>query len=327
VPTSTGTVELVRDRDRNGVTLVVNGAPSSYHELDDPGFLAFEYMQQMAAFVEGLPPGPLRVVHLGAAGCTFARWVEHARPGSTQLAVDLDHELLALVREWFDLPRSPRLRLRTGDARRELSTLRAGWADVVVRDAFAPDVTPPHLTTVEFDREVWRVLAPGGIYLANCADRAPLPVARSESRTWAESGAHDVVLSAEPALLRGRRYGNLVLAVRRPDPDALADTSPHIVPLADDAALARRLRTLPVPAHVLGGDELASFAASGLVRRDPPNDPSWTPSADPARAPARRGPHDDAAPSVVEDAASGRESGRSVRAGGPSRPGGPSDPA
>lgn len=278
VPTSTGTVELVPDPDRHAVTVVVNGVPSSYLDLDDPGFLAFEYMQQMAALVDALPPGPLRVVHLGAAGCTFARWVEHARPGSTQLAVDVDTELATLVRDWFDLPRSPRLRLRAGDARAVLAGLRDGWADVVVRDAFAGDTTPAHLTTHEFDAEAWRVLAPGGLYLANVADRPPLHLARAEAATWQRAGADDLVLVSEPALLRGRRYGNLVLAARRP---------PASVPLADDPALARRLRTLPVPAHVLGGDDLRAFAAGTPALHDPV-------------APA----HDDAAPSVTEDAAS-----------------------
>lgn len=295
VATSTGTVELVPDRDRNGVTVVVNGVPSSYLDLDDPGFLAFEYMQQMAAVVEGLPAGPLRVVHLGAAGCTFARWVEHARPGSTQVAVDLDTELVGLVRDWFDLPRAPRLRLRQGDARRELSTLRDGWADVVVRDAFAPDTTPAHLTTIEFDADVWRVLAPGGTYLANVADRPPLPLARAEAATWLALGGTDVVLTSEPALLRGRRYGNLVLAARKPTAAGAGDESASVAPapLAVDSALARRLRTLPVPAHVLGGDELATFAAAAPVLRD--TEP-WAPS--PVAT------NDDAAPSRSEDAAS-----------------------
>ncbi|MFC8732474.1 spermidine synthase [Luteimicrobium sp. NPDC057192] len=268
MPTTTGTVELEPDPDRNAVTVLVNGAPSSYLDLDDPGLLTFEYMQEMAALVGTAPDGPLRVVHLGAAGCSFARWVEHERPGSEQVAVDLDARLLELVRTWFGLPRAPRLRLRPGDAREVLATLRDGWADVVVRDVFAPDTTPAHLTTVEFARDVWRVLRPGGLYLANCADRPPLPLARAEAATLDAAGADDVVVVSEPALLRGRRYGNLVLAARRPADRGAADTGDAPVPLADDAALARRLRSLPVPAHVLGGDELASFRAAARPVHD-----------------------------------------------------------
>jgi hypothetical protein len=74
VPIDTGTAEVIRDPDfPQRVTLHVNGVPSSSLDLADPGFLDFEYMQQMAAFVALLPPGPLRVLHLGAAGSAFAR--------------------------------------------------------------------------------------------------------------------------------------------------------------------------------------------------------------------------------------------------------------
>ncbi|WP_157803645.1 spermidine synthase [Luteimicrobium subarcticum] len=280
LPTTTGTVELVPDPDRNAVTVHVNGVPSSYVDLDDPGLLTFEYMQQMAAVIDGsAPPGPLRAVHLGAAGCSLPRWVEHSRPGSTQTAVDLDTELLERAREWFDLPRAPRLRLRPGDARAVLATLRDGSADVVVRDVFAGDRTPDHLTTTGMAHEVWRVLTPDGLYLVNCADRPPLALARAEVATLRAAGARDVVMIAEPAVLRGRRYGNLVLAARPPRPPdddgQRADDAP--VPLADDAALARALRTLAVPARALGGAELTAFAGTTPPRHDEPADPATPP--------------------------------------------------
>ena len=70
VEIDTGTAEVVPDPDHSSrVTLHVNGVPSSYLDLDDPGFLAFEYMQQMDAVVAATTSGPLRAMHLGAAGC------------------------------------------------------------------------------------------------------------------------------------------------------------------------------------------------------------------------------------------------------------------
>ena len=234
VPIATGTVELRRDPAQpREVTVLVNGVPSSHLDLDDPAWLEFEYMQQMAAMVEEMPPGPLDVVHLGAAACALPRAFEARRPGSRQLAVDLDGQLLTLVREWFDLPRSPRLRLREGEARAVLAALPAASADVVVRDVFAGDATPRHLTTVEFLTEVSRVLRPGGLYLANCADRPPLQVARAEVAT-ARAVLDDVVLVAEPGQLKGRRYGNLVVAgTAGHGPADLTSTSRHL-PFHDD---------------------------------------------------------------------------------------------
>ena len=83
VPIPTGTVELVRDLDDpDGVTVLVNGVPSSYLDLVDPTRLVFEYMQQMAAVIDrvGDAGGPLDVVHLGAAGCALARAVDADAP-------------------------------------------------------------------------------------------------------------------------------------------------------------------------------------------------------------------------------------------------------
>lgn len=256
MPVATGSVELRRERDDpDGVTLLVNGVPSSHLDLVDPSRLEFEYMQQMAAVVERLPAGPVVAVHLGGAGCALARAIAAARRGSRQLAIEVDAVLAELVRRWFDLPRSPALRIRVGDARAELGRLPDASADVVVRDAFAGDGVPVHLMTSEFVADVARVLRPGGVYLANCADRPPLTLARAEAATIATAFAH-VAVVAEPGQLRGRRYGNVVLAATD-DPDLLAAP-----------ALARTLRTLPVPARILTDDEVVAFVGHAAVRHD-----------------------------------------------------------
>lgn len=244
--------------DPSSVTVLVNGVPSSELDLTDPTRLGFEYMQAMAAAIDVLPAGPLDAVHLGAAACALPRWLEAVRPGSRQLAVDIDAELLRLVRQWFDLPRAPRLRLRAQDAREALAGLPTAGVDLVVRDVFAPDVTPPHLCTAEFTAEVARVLRPGGLYLANCADRPPLALARAEVAT-ARTALGDVALAAEPSQLKGRRYGNLVLLGTRS-----ADDGPDLA----GAALARALRSLPVPVRLLHGADLDEFAGAAALLRD-----------------------------------------------------------
>ncbi|UZN04930.1 fused MFS/spermidine synthase [Cellulomonas sp. S1-8] len=253
-------------------TLLVNGVPSSFVDLDDPGLLDFEYMQQAGAVVEVVAARrpDLTVLHLGAGGCALARALAHRHPGARQLAVELDGDLARLARDWFDLPRAPQLRLRTGEARAELTRLADATYDVVVRDVFAGDRTPDHLTTLEFTREVRRVLRAGGVYVANCADRPPLALARTEVATLGAAFAH-VGVVAEPAQLRGRRYGNLLL-IGTDDPDLL-----------DDPRLARTLRTLPVPARLLTGPESRTLAGATSPRHDPPPD---LPPAAPLREPA-----------------------------------------
>ncbi|GEN79251.1 hypothetical protein AFE02nite_09850 [Actinotalea fermentans] len=260
VPVSTGTVRLQREAGSDQVTVYLNGVPSSSLDLAEPRWLEFEYMQQMAAVVDTLPPGPLDAVHLGAAACALPRWLDATRPGSRQLAVDVDAELVRLVREWFDLPRSPRLRLRVQDARAAVASLPDASQDVVVRDVFAGTTTPAELTTLEFATDVARVLRPGGVYLANCADRPPLTLARAEAATLRRAMG-DVAIVAEPGVLRGRRYGNVVL-VAVPARDA--------GPGLDGPGLARALRSLAVPARLVHGDELTGLVAGSAALRDPP---------------------------------------------------------
>lgn len=256
--TSTGVVELLRDPSRpSAVTVFINDAESSYVDLADPSYLEFEYMQQMTVVLDeaGFPaPRPLRAVHLGGAGCALARALDAQRPGSTQLVVEIDAELARLSRIWFDLPRSPRLRIRVADARAALGTLTPGAWDVVVRDVFAGIQVPGHVRTVETAQEARRALTPDGLYLVNLTDRPPLTVARTEVATLREVFPH-VSLIADPAILRGRRYGNVVL---------VGSAAPIATP-----ALERALRGLPLPVKLVAGEELEAFAGTHRPTYDP----------------------------------------------------------
>lgn len=283
VATGSGLVRLEVDRDNpRCLTVFINDAPSSFIDLDNPQNVGFEYMEIMLTIMEQMPAGPLSVVHLGAAASTMARAVEHVRPNSRQIGVDIDGALLEHARQWFDLPRAPKLRLRTADAREALLSMRADSAAVIIRDVFAESVTPSHLCTREFTAQVLRVLRPGGIYLVNCADRPPLNQARSEIATlWQaltdygtglegiESTGADVGLVSEPALLKGRRYGNLVLVMTKPVHKTAQAEQEAVVDL-DDALLGRRLRSLAVPAQIASGHDSKTFGRNALVLEDEP---------------------------------------------------------
>ena len=254
---STGSAELVPDlRDPQLWTLWLNGVPSSSVHTGDATVLDFEYLRWMADLLDVLPgaPAPLHVVHLGGAACALPRYVEATRPGSRQVVVEVDGELARLAREWFDLPKAPALRIQVGDARERLATRRDASADVVVRDAFAGDQTPDHLTTNEFTADVARVLRPGGVYLANVADRPPLTLLRAEIATLRSVFPHTAMV-AETALLRGRRYANAVL---------VASAQPLPLP-----ALSRRVAAGSVAARLVADDDLADLAGSSRARVDP----------------------------------------------------------
>ena len=213
-PVRFGTAELLRDLDRaNGWLLTVDGVAQSYVDLDDPTHLEFDYVRRIGDVIDCLPgPGTaLEVLHVGGGACTLPRYVAATRPRSRQLVLDADGELIELVREQLDLRSVPALRVRVSDGRAGVASRRDASADLVVLDAFQRAAMPGGLATIEFIRDVARVLRPDGSFLVNISDGPGLRFVRRAIATILAVFPH-VLLLAEPAILRGRRFGNLVLA-------------------------------------------------------------------------------------------------------------------
>jgi spermidine synthase len=273
-----GLAELVADPDRpRAWTLRVNGTPQSHVDLDDPGYLSFEYMRRLGHLADLAAPAgqPLRVLHLGGGGLTLARYVAATRPGSWQLAAESDAALADLVRRWLPLGprgrragppggRAGRVRVRVGDARAVLASVPAGSFDLVVADVFAGARTPAHLTSAEFTTAVDRALAPAGRYAVNVGDGPPLAHGRARAATLRAVFPH-VCLIADAAVLRGRRFGNLVLAAGHGE-----------LPVA---ALARRAAGDPFPGRLVHGDALDRFTAGAKPITDAQAQPSLPPPA------------------------------------------------
>ena len=261
-----GQAELLRDLDRpNAWELSVAGVPQSYVDLDDATHLDFAYVRLLGDLLDLLagPAAPLTVLHLGGGACTLPRYVAATRPGSRQVVVEIDPALVALVRDRLG---TTGFRLRVGDAREELARLTAATSDVVVGDVFGGARIPEHLTTLEHVQAVRRVLRPGGAYALNVGDGGGLAFARGQVATLRAAFAH-VLLAADPGVLRGRRFGNLVLAAS----DA---------PLPEEPLRRRGASRAAGPARVLAGDELAAWAGGASVVTDATARPAPVPPPD-----------------------------------------------
>lgn len=248
--TDHGTAKLMPDVDRERAWLLtVDGAPQSYVDLDEPTHLEFEYARRLGHALDTVAaPGlPLDVAHLGGGALTLPRYVAATRPGSRQDVVEADRGLLDLVTEHLPLPDGAPITLHGADAREWVEAAPAGSADVLVADVFGGSRVPAHLTTVAYARAAARVLRGDGVYLANLADAAPFTFLRSQLATLATVFA-ELVLVAEPGVLRGRRFGNAVL---------LAAHHP-----LDTAALARRTAADAFPARVAHGTALRDLVGA-----------------------------------------------------------------
>jgi len=265
-----GTAELLHDLDgADAWLLTVDGVAQSFVDLGDPTHLEFDYVRLMGDVLDCAAPDgdPLSVVHLGGGGCTLARYVAATRPGSTQVVVEADEQLAELVRQSFG---TAGFRLRTGDAREQAARLQPGRSDVVVADVFASAQQPVHTTTLEWVQEVRRLLTPTGIYVVNVADGKPLGFGRAQVATLLAAFAH-VLLLADPAVLRGRRFANLVLA-------------------ASDAALpvpslSRRVSRAAGRARLVDGPDLVAFTGGAAAVTDATAHAAPRPPADLFRRP------------------------------------------
>jgi spermidine synthase len=250
--------------------LVVDGTPQSHVNLDDPTQLFFEYVARMGHVIDliGDPGEPITAVHLGAGALTLPRYIAATRPGSRQQVVELESDLVDLVRENLPLPRGAQIRVRHGDAREVVGKFPAGLrgsVDLLIIDIFSGARTPAHVTSVEFYRSAVSLLAPDGIVLVNIADGPPLTFARGQVATLGAAIKHVSAL-AETQVLKGRRFGNLVLV-----------GSNAALPLD---WLPRLLAGGPHPAKAVAGAELTAFAAGASIVTDA----TAVPSPPPARS-------------------------------------------
>jgi len=118
----------------------------------------------------------------------------------------------------------------------------------VLGDVYRGAQMPRSVASVEFATRVAAVLRPGGLYAVNVADLPPLAFSRRQAATL-RAAFGDVCVIAEPGMLRGRRYGNVVLA---------AAPLPGGLPVLRLTSAAGRD---PFPCRVLHGAVLDRFVA------------------------------------------------------------------
>lgn len=193
-------------------------------DLGDPTRLVFDYVRRIGDLLDVMPAGPLRVLHVGGAAMTLPRYVAATRPGSAQIVLEPATEVVERVRAEAPLPPRSGLKVRPVDGETGILAVRDGSQDVVVLDAFAGGRVPESLTSAGFVEQVGRVLAPDGMFVANLVDRPPYPRVRAFVAAVRTLG--DVAVGAEPATLKGRREGNLVVASGEVPAGAFGEPSP-----------------------------------------------------------------------------------------------------
>lgn len=227
--------------------LQLGDAEQSHVNVDHPEEIFYEYLRRLANHVDehGEPGKPLHVLHLGAGALTLARYIQRKRPGSVQVAVDLERELLDFVFDALPMENPRNLRTIIGDARQVLTHELAGEKfDIIVLDIFSGAGAPEHLTVPAFYAEMNSLLRPEGLVLVNVGDDPPFTFADSQIKAMSEIFA--TVMASAPTEIFSRKFpGNMVVA----------GTQSRL-----DLAMVDRLRASgPHPGTVLFGSDLDGF--------------------------------------------------------------------
>ncbi|WP_028644173.1 spermidine synthase [Nocardioides sp. URHA0020] len=253
--------------DRPGTfVLRMSGMDQSYVDLEDPTRIVFDYVRRLADVVDAVAPAgePVRVVHVGGAGMTLPRYVATTRPRSAQIVLEPATAVTELVRRELPLPRNSGIKVRDLDGSTGIAGLRDGQAELVVVDAFADARVPGSLVTVTFAEDLLRVVGPTGVVAFNLTDRAPFGWTRRAVASIRLSFP-SLLLTAEPATLRAKRLGNLVV---------VASASAAALPLD---ALRTRATTAAAPYRVLDARAVSDGFGGGTPFTDLDAEPSPAP--------------------------------------------------
>jgi len=202
----------------SGRTLVLDDKAHSYVDLQDPLHLRFPYIGALAAMVDVQQPAtsPMRVLHIGGGGFTLPRYVRATRPGSDNLVIERDPELVRFAEANLALTLGDGLRVLSDDARILVRAQQPKEWDLVIGDAFGGEAVPWHLATREFAQDIADRLVPGGAYLLNVIDNPSRRFIRAEARTVMSVFAHVALASSQDAFDGMMRANFVVMASHRP---------------------------------------------------------------------------------------------------------------
>lgn len=185
-------------------------------DLDDPTHHDIRYVRLLAGVVDAMPSGPIEALHVGGAAFAVPRHVATTRPGSDQLVLEIDGELVDIAERELGLVLDDRLRVRVGDARLGFGDLPDDGYDLIVGDAFGSEAVPWHLTTVEVAAELDRLLRDDGVYAVNLIDGPDARFVAAQLATLSEHFDHVAVIDPPSTRESGGLFNRVVLASDRP---------------------------------------------------------------------------------------------------------------
>ena len=237
--------------------LVIDGSLHSSVNEKDPSDLYFYYANKLGKIVETLFPErtQLSTLHLGAGALSMARYIEATRPGSPQVAVEIEEDLVEFVESVVSVPSRENLEVLIGDGREVVESnldLFLGRFNLVIVEIFLERTTPAHVTSLEFYELLKKTLTTDGVVVVNVIDSSDFEFAASQFVTIKSAfGGAKVVIDKED-FYSGTPTNALMVG----------SSSNRLDLLNDFSGLE------PRPAVIVQGDLAKEWEAAGAVVRD-----------------------------------------------------------
>jgi len=155
---------MVYQDDQLRLLRVDEEAIQSACNLDAPHELILPYTQSMMGLFLFQPP-PKRALVLGLGGGDMVRFLHHHIPQAGITAVDIDHEVISVAKEYFMLPKS-RIKLICDDALHFLQSNKTVY-DAIFVDLYSAEGIPPILHSGEFFQRCQSQLSKTGAMALN----------------------------------------------------------------------------------------------------------------------------------------------------------------
>lgn len=132
---------------------------------NDPDIPMAPYIQSFQ-LIDYLPFDPVKTLMIGGAGLTYPRIFATKHPTSTMDVIEIDHTMTDIAKKYFYYKNNSQINIIHQDARLFVKSTSEQY-DVIFLDAFTDFNPPPQLTTIEFIKDLNRILSDQGIIVIN----------------------------------------------------------------------------------------------------------------------------------------------------------------
>lgn len=140
--------------------------------ISRPYDLELEYTRRMMAFLL-FNPEPRQALLVGLGGGSLSKFVYHYLTGVQAVTVEIDPQVIAAARAWFELPPDDeRFTVIEGDGAAWVAS-HEGCADVLMVDGYDGHSIVEALSSQEFFDHCRRALTPGGVLAVNLWGSSP----------------------------------------------------------------------------------------------------------------------------------------------------------